>query len=92
MKLYWVNKCIENNFRCPNCQNMIADKSGQMPMDSKNHRIQLLDGQIKCAVCNTTVGYLPHNTVINGEKIKLGMTTKVLDIVDYVTAIKQNEF
>lgn len=89
MKLYWVNKCVENNFRCPNCQNMIGDKSGQMPIDSKNHRVQMFDGQVKCSVCNTTVGYLPHNTVVSGEMVKLGMTPKILDSIEYVTAINQ---
>ena len=91
MKLYWTNKCKDNNFRCPNCQNMIGDKNGQMPISSKNHKIEWLSGQVKCVVCGTTVGYFPHKSVICGKKIRQGMTSKVLDSVEYVNAIEQNE-
>ena len=85
-KLYWTNKCIDNGFRCPNCQNMIGDKSGQMSVDSKNHKIEPLTGQIKCVVCNTTVGYFPQKQTDIGNTIfKLGMTEKILDSVEYVT-------
>ena len=89
MKLYWVNKCKDNSFRRPKCQNMIGDKSGQMPLSSKNHKVQMFDGQIKCVVCNTTVGYFPHRTFIFGEPIRQGMTTKILDNIDFVTPIDQ---
>ena len=92
MKLYWTNSCKSNGFRCPNCQNMIGNKTGQMPKSSKNHKIQMLDGQVKCVVCNTTIGYFPYKTVINGLKIKQGLTEKILDNVDYVTAIEQEDF
>ncbi len=92
MKLYWTNSCMGNNFRCPNCQNMIGTKTGQMPKASKNHKIQMIDGQVKCVVCNTTVGYFPCKSVINKEKIKTGLTTKILDHVEYVTPIDQEEF
>lgn len=91
-KFYWTNKCKENGFRCPNCQSMIGTKSGQMPIASKNHKIQFFDGQVKCVVCNTTIGYFPHRTFISDEPIKQGMTSKVLDSVEYVTAIEQEEF
>ena len=89
MKLYWTNKCKDNNFRCPTCQNMIGTKTGQMPISSKNHKIQMLDGQVKCVVCSTTVGYLPHKTEINGMKVKQGMTEKLLNNFGYVTPIEQ---
>jgi len=92
MKLYWTNKCRDNNYRCPNCQNMIGTKSGQMPISSKNHKIQMFDGQVKCVVCNTTVGYFPHRSIISGEKIRQGMTERVLNNVEYVTSIEQEEF
>lgn len=92
MNLYWTNKCKDNGFRCPNCQNMIGNKQGQMPINSKNHKIQLFDGQIKCVVCGTTVGYFPHNTQILNGYIHQGMTNKVLDNVEYVTAIAQEDF
>lgn len=92
MDFYWTNKCKENNFRCPNCQNMIGNKDGQMPINSKNHKIQLFDGQVKCVVCSTTVGYFPHNADIGKGKIRQGMTSKVLNSVEYVTAIDQKEF
>lgn len=89
MKLYWTNKCIENSFRCPNCQNMIGGKNGQMPLSSKNHKVIMLSGQIKCVVCNTTVGYFPNNVSIQGEMIQQGMSEKILDNIEYVTAIEQ---
>ena len=92
MKLYWTNKCKDNNFRCPKCQSMLGDKDGQMPVNSKNHKIILLSGQVKCVVCGTTVGYFPHKSVIQGVAIRQGMTEKVLNSVEYVTAIEQKEF
>lgn len=92
MKLYWTNKCIENGYRCPNCQCMMGSKTGQMPKDSKNHKVFLFDGQVKCVVCSTTVGYFPHHSVIDGVTIKGGMTAKVLDNVGYVTPVDQEEF
>ena len=91
MRLYWTNKCKDNNFRCPNCQNMIGTKEGQMPLTSKNHKIQMFDGQVKCVVCSTTVGYIPHKTRINGELVVQGMTVKILNSVEYVTLIDQVE-
>lgn len=91
MKLYWTNACKDNNFRCPNCQVLIGDKDGQMPINSKNHKVQMFDGQIKCVVCNTTVGYFPHHTMIQGTCVRAGMTEKILDNVDYVTSIDQEE-
>lgn len=90
-KLYWVNKCKDNNFRCPNCQNMIGDKSGQMPKASKNHRVQIFDGQVKCVVCGTTVGYFAHHSSVLETHIRQGMTEKVLNTLEYVTAIEQDE-
>lgn len=92
MNLYWINKCKDNNFRCPNCQNMIGNKDGQMPIASKNHKIQMFDGQVKCVVCSTTVGYFPHHSIIDGISVKGGLTTKILDNVEYVTPIDQKEF
>ena len=92
MKLWWTNKCKENNFRCPYCQNMIGNKDGQMSKSSKNHKIMTLGGTVKCVVCNTTVGYFANNSLINGELIKMGMADKVLENVDYVTAIQQKDF
>ena len=92
MKLFWTNKCKDNGFRCPNCQSMIGDKNGQMPADSKNHKIIMLSGQVKCVVCNTTVGYFPHFSVIQGEKVRQGMAEKVLNNVEFVTAVEQKEF
>ena len=92
MKLWWTNKCKDNGFRCPNCQLILGTADGQMPATSKNHRIQLLDGQVKCVACNTTVGYFPSKSELCGEKIKFGLTEKILDNVDYVTPIKQKEF
>ena len=89
MNLYWTKKCMDNGFRCPKCQNMIGDKAGQMPMSSKNHKIQIFDGQIKCVVCNTTVGYFAHGTKIGDAYVRQGMTLKVLDTVDYLSAIEQ---
>ena len=89
MKFYWTNKCKDNNFRCPGCQNLIGTTKGQMPQNSKNHKVQMLDGQVKCVVCNTTVGYFPHGTPIDGGKIKVGMASQILDAVDFVTAIDQ---
>lgn len=91
MKLYWTNKCIENGYRCPNCQNMIGTKTGQMPIASKNHKIQQFDGQVKCVVCSTTVGYFPHHAIVEGSAIRSGMTEKVLDSVGYVTPVEQKE-
>ena len=92
MKLYWTNKCKDNNFRCPKCQNMIGTKSGQMPISSKNHKIQIMDGQVKCVVCSTTVGYFPTKSIISGETVRWGMTSRVLKSVEYVTAIEQEDF
>ena len=91
MKLYWTNKCKDNGFRCPTCQNMIGTKDGQMPLTSKNHKIQMFDGQIKCVVCSTTVGYIPHKTKIAGESVVQGMTARILNSVEYVTLIEQVE-
>lgn len=71
---------------------MIGDKHGQMPINSKNHKIELLSGQVKCVVCGTTVGYFPHKSMISGNKIRQGMTEKVLGSVEYVTPIEQKEF
>ena len=92
MNLYWTNKCKDNNYRCPKCNNMLGNKDGQMSKSSKNHKIQMFDGQIKCVVCNTTVGYFPHKSVIDGEKIRQGLTIKVLNSIEYVTPIDQEEF
>lgn len=92
MKLYWTKKCIDNGYRCPNCQLMIGTKDGQMPKASKNHKIMMIGGTVKCVVCNTTIGYFPSASVIDGEKIKMGMTEKILENVEYVTPIKQKEF
>lgn len=92
MNLYWTNKCRDNDFRCPKCQSMIGTKSGQMPISSKNHKIQAFDGQVKCVVCGTTVGYFPHKSVVAGEKIRQGMTERVLKSVEYVTPIDQEDF
>ena len=91
MNLYWTNKCKDNNFRCPKCQNMIGNKDGQMPITSKNHKIQMFDGQVKCVVCGTTVGYFPHKAKIGDEHVRQGMTAKVLNSVEYVTPIEQAE-
>lgn len=91
MRLYWTNKCKDNNFRCPTCQNMIGTKEGQMPISSKNHKIQMFDGQIKCIVCNTTVGYLPHKTKIGDGYVRQGMTIRILNSIGYVTPIEQTE-
>lgn len=90
--LYWTNKCKDNNFRCPNCQCMIGDKDGQMPITSKNHKIQMFDGQVKCVVCNTTVGYFPHKSKIGKESVRQGLTARILNSVEYVTPIEQKEF
>ena len=92
MRLYWTNKCKDNVFRCPKCQNMIGTKDGQMPINSKNHRIQDFDGQVKCVVCGTTIGYFPHDSIVAGTRIRQGLSLKVLDTVEYVTAIDQKEF
>ena len=92
MNLYWTNKCKDNNFRCPKCQLIIGDKDGQMPISSKNHRIQMFDGQVKCVACGTTVGYFPHKAKIDGEYIRQGLSLMVLNSVEYVTPIDQTEF
>lgn len=92
MNLYWTNKCKDNNFRCPKCQNMIGTKDGQMPISSKNHKIQIFDGQVKCVVCGTTVGYFPHKAKIAGECVRQGATVRILDSIEYVTPIAQEEF
>lgn len=92
MNLYWTNKCKNNGFRCPKCQSMLGDAFGQMPINSKNHKIELLSGQVKCVVCNTTVGYFPHKSIILGKKVRQGMTEKVLSNVEYVTPIEQKDF
>jgi hypothetical protein len=91
MKLYWTNKCKENNFRCPYCQLIIGNADGQLPAKGKNHRVQPLDGQVKCVVCNTTVGYFPRGKDANSMPVKFGWTAKILDTLDYVTAIEQKE-
>lgn len=90
--LYWTNKCKDNNFRCPNCQNMIGTKDGQLPKNSKNHKIQIFDGQIKCVVCNTTIGYFPYKSKIGNEHVRQGISAKILNHVEYVTPIDQEDF
>lgn len=92
MKLYWTNKCRDNGYRCPNCQCLIGDKDGQMPKASKNHKIQMFDGKVKCVACNTTIGYFPYDSEIDGTKVRQGMTEKVLDSVEFISAIEQKEF
>ena len=92
MKLYWTKKCIDNGFRCPYCQNMLGTKDGQMPAASKNHKVQMLGGTIRCVVCNTVAGYLPTGTKFQDDTVKFGMSEKILENVDYVTAIDQEEF
>ncbi len=92
MKLYWFNKCIDNNFRCPKCQCLLADKDGQMPKDSKNHKLQMFNGKVQCVACGSTVGYFPHKSIINGEKVRQGMTAKVLNSIEFITGIEQKEF
>jgi len=92
MKLYWTNRCKENGFSCPSCQLVMGTKNGQMPIDSKNHKVQMLGGTIRCVVCNTVIGYLPTSTEFQGEKVRMGMSAKVLDNVDYVTPIEQEDF
>ena len=91
MKLYWTNRCKDNGFRCPKCQLIMADAKGQMPVDSKNHRVQMMDGQVKCVACNTTVGYFPRSKDATGLPVKFGWTSKVLDNIEYVTPIEQKE-
>ena len=90
--LYWTNKCKDNNFRCPHCQNMIGNKNGQMPRNSKNHKIQMFNGQVKCVVCSTTVGYFPHKSKIGDEHVRQGVSAKILNNVEYVTPIDQEDF
>ena len=92
MKLYWTNRCIENGFSCPSCQLMIGDKNGQLPKASKNHKIQELDGQVKCVACNTTVGYFPRGKDEHSMPVKFGWSAKILDTLEYVTPIDQKEF
>ncbi len=92
MKLYWTNKCKDNNFRCPNCQCMIGSKDGQMPIASKNHRIQMFDGQIKCVVCNTTVGYFAHGSKVYTQTVRQGLSASVLKQLEYVTPVMQEDF
>ena len=92
MKLYWTNKCKDNGFRCPNCQLLIGNKDGQLPIESKNHRVQPLDGQVKCVVCNTTVGYFPRGKDSNSMPVKFGWSATILDTLDYVTPIVQKEY
>ena len=92
MKLYWTNKCRENGFRCPNCQNYIADKDGQMAAASKNHKISLLDGQVRCVVCSTVLGYFPRGNDENSLPVKFGWSAKILDTLDYVSPTDQKEF
>lgn len=89
MKLYWTKKCIENGFRCPNCQLLIADSKGQLPVSSKNHRVEKLDGQIKCVACNTTVGYFPRGKEPDGLPVKFGWSVDILNSIDYITPIDQ---
>lgn len=91
MKLYWTNKCKDNNYKCPNCQ-LEMGKDGQLPKSSKNHKIQMFDGKVRCVACNTTIAYFPYNSVIDGEKIRQGMTSKVLDSVEFITPIEQKDF
>lgn len=71
---------------------MIGDKNGQMPISSKNHRIQMFDGQVKCVVCNTTIGYFSHKSEIKGIKVKQGVSEKILKSIEYVTGIEQEDF
>ena len=92
MNLYWTNKCKDNNFRCPKCQTMIGNADGQMAIGSKNHKIQMFDGQVKCVVCGNTVGYFPYKSKINGAYIRQGLPLMVLNSVEYVTSIDQIEF
>ena len=92
MKLYWTNKCIDNNFRCPNCQLMIGTPEGQISKDRKNYRVQPLDGQVKCVVCNTTVGYFPRGKDPGSMPVKFGWTAQVLANIEYVTPIEQKEY
>ena len=92
MKLYWINKCKDNNFRCYKCQNWLGNPDGQMPAASKNHRIHTIGGTVRCVVCDTVIGYIPNGTEYRGEKVKLGMAEKILENVEYVTAIEQKEF
>ena len=92
MELFWTNRCKENGFRCPKCQLIMGDKNGQMPVMSKNHRIQWFDGQVKCVACNTTIGYVPSKSKICGKVVEYGMSEKILKNVEYVTAIEQEDF
>ena len=92
MKLYWVNKCKENGYRCPKCQLLIGMESGQMPKDSKNHKISMLDGQVKCVACNSVVGYFPRGKDADSLPVKFGWTATILDTLDYVTPVEQKEF
>lgn len=92
MKLYWTNKCKDNNFRCPNCQCMIGSKDGQMPIASKNHKIQMFDGQVKCVVCGTTIGYFAHGSKVCTQTVRQGLSVNVLKQLDYVTPVMQEDF
>lgn len=92
MKLYWTNKCIENGYRCPHCQLLVGNSNGQMSKDSKNHKLSLLDGQVKCVACNTTIGYFPRGKDADSLPVKFGWSAKILDTLDYVTAISQRDF
>jgi hypothetical protein len=71
---------------------MIGDKSGQMPVASKNHKIQMFDGQVKCVVCSTTVGYFPHKSKIGKEYVRQGVTARILNNIEFVTPVPQEEF
>ena len=92
MKLYWVNRCKDNGFKCPNCQLLMGDISGQMSATSKNHKISMLDGQVKCVACNSVVGYFPRGKDPHSLPVKFGWSAQILDTLEYVTPIDQKEF
>lgn len=92
MRFFWVNKCIENDFKCPKCQMPIGD-NGQLRTTYPNYVIQTFDGgQVKCAFCNTLIGYFPDKALIGLDAVQHGMSDKILENVDYVTPIDQEEF
>ena len=92
MKLYWINKCKDNSFRCPKCQLLQADEQGQMSATCKNHRISMIDGQVKCVACNSVLGYFPRGKDENSLPVKFGWSAMILDTLEYVTPIEQKEF
>jgi hypothetical protein len=71
---------------------MLGDKKGQMPKASKNHKIQMFNGKVECVVCNTIIGYFPHGSKIDNEKVRQGMTEKVLNSIEFISPIVQNDF